>query len=309
MRRHIRAFERYVVDLLESMTCEDVAQHLCVSWGMIRDIEKEHLKRRYDKPRLKDVQRIAIDEIAVRKGHKYMTVVLDLDTGRVIFVGDGRGGESLSPFWTRLRRSGARIRAVATDMSPAYIASVEQALPDAIFVFDRFHVIKLFNEKLTALRRRLHRQLQDSGERASLKGIRWLLLKRREHLDPDKAEPERLDRALKLNSDLAAAYYLKEELSEIWEQDDYDTAEGMLLDWIQYAERLQIRELTAFAKTLRRHAVGILAYYDAEISTGPLEGLNNKIKTMKRQAYGYRNNEYFKLKILAIHRTRYALVG
>jgi transposase len=309
MRRHIRAFERYALDLLQSMTCKDVAQHLGVSWGMIRDIEKEHLRRHYAKPRLKDVQRIAIDEIAVRKGHKYMTVVLDLDTGRVIFVGDGRGGKSLLPFWKRLRRSGARILAVATDMSPAYIGAVEQALPDAIFVFDRFHVIKLFNEKLTALRRRLHRQLKDSSERASLKGVRWLLLKRSEHLDPDKSEPERLARALKLNSDLAAAYFLKEELSEVWEQDDYDMAEGMLLDWIQYAERLQIRELTDFAKTLRRHALGILAYYDAPITTGPLEGLNNKIKTMKRQAYGFRDKEYFKLKILALHRTRYALVG
>jgi len=309
MRRHIRAFERYVLDLLESMTCEDVAHHLGVSWGMIRDIEKEHLKRHYDKPRLKDVQRIAIDEIAVRKGQKYMTVVLDLDTGRVIFVGDGREGKSLLPFWKRLRRSRAVIEAVATDMSPAYIAAVQQALPDAIFVFDRFHVIKLFNEKLTALRRRLHGQLKDSDERASLKGVRWLLLKRHEHLDPEKSEPERLAQALQLNGDLAAAYFLKDELSEIWEQDDYDMAEGMLLDWIVYAESLQIKELSDFAKTLRRHVIGILAYYDAPITTGPLEGLNNKIKTMKRQAYGFRDMDYFKLKLLALHRARYALVG
>jgi transposase len=190
------------------MTCEDVARHLGVSWGMIRDIEREHLKRHYDKPRLKDVQRIAIDEIAVRKGQKYMTVVLDLDTGRVIFVGDGNGGEALVPFWKRLRRSRAVIEAVATDMSPAYIAAVQRALPDAIFVFDRFHVIKLFNEKLTAMRRRLYGQLKDSGERASLKGVRWLLLKRSEHLNPEKSEPERLAQALELNSDLAAAYFL-----------------------------------------------------------------------------------------------------
>ena len=309
MRRHIRAFEHYALDLLESMTCQDVAHHLGVSWGMIRDIEAEHLNRRFGKPRLKDVNHIAIDEIAVRKGHKYMTVVLDLETGRVIFVGEGRGGDSLSPFWTRLKRSGAKIHAVATDMSPAYIAAVEKALPDAIFVFDRFHVIKLFNDTLTRLRRRLHRQLQDSDERASLKGVRWLLLKRRETLDPEKSEPERLARALELNSDLAAAYFLKEELSAIWEQDDYDAAEGMLLDWIEFAESLQIKELTAFSKTLRKHALGVLAYYDAAITTGPLEGVNNKIKTMKRQAYGFRNMDYFKLKILALHKSRYALVG
>lgn len=128
--RYIRVFGRSVLDLLESMTCEDVAKHLGVSRGMIRDIEKEHLKRHYAKPRLKHVRRVAIHEIAARKGQKYRTVVLDLDSGRVIFVGDGRGGDSLLPFWRRLRRSRARIKAVATDMSPAYIAAVEKALPE-----------------------------------------------------------------------------------------------------------------------------------------------------------------------------------
>ena len=171
-RRHIRALERYVLDLLGSMTCEDVAKHLGVSWGRIREIESEHLRRKYEKPRLRDVTHIAVDEIAVRKGHKYMTVVLDLDSGRVIFVGDGRGGDALGPFWKRLRRSGAKIRAVAADMSPAYAAAIEAALPEAIFVFDRFLLIKLFNEKLTSLRRRLYRAMSDQGERSALKGAR-----------------------------------------------------------------------------------------------------------------------------------------
>jgi transposase len=309
MRRCIRAFERYALDLLLSMTCEDVAKHLGVSWGRIREIEAEHLRKKYAKPRLKDVTHIAIDEIAVRKGHKYMTVVLDLDSGRVIFVGDGRGSDALDPFWKRLRRSRATIRAVATDMSSAYIAAVESALPDAILVFDRFHLIKLFNEKLTALRRRLHREMTEHGEKSALKGARWILLKRPENLNPETSEPQRLAKALASNADLATAYFLKEELSEIWEQDEYDEAEGLLKDWITFAESLEIKEMRDFAKTLRRHALGILAYYDCEITTGPLEGLNNKIKTMKRQAYGFRDMEYFKLKILGIHQTRYALLG
>jgi len=309
MRRHLRAFERYVLGLLEGMTCKDVARHLVTSWGRIREIEKEHLGRHYARPPLKNVKHIAIDEIAVKKGHKYMTVVLDLDTNKVIFVGDGRGGDALKPFWRRLRRSRAEIRAVATDMSPAYISAVEAALPDAIFVFDRFHIIKSFNDKLTELRRRLYREVSDGKARDALKGSRWILLKRSESLDPSRSEPERLAQALKLNCNLSVAHFLKEELSEIWEQDDRDTAEGMLLDWIVFAESLGIKELAAFAKTLRRHATGILAYYDAEITTGPLEGINNKIKTMKRQSYGFRDQEYFKLKILSLHRTRYALLG
>lgn len=309
LHRYIRAFDRYVLSMLCGMTCDDVAKMLGVSWGLIRDIEKRYLTRKYSKPRLKDVTKIAIDEIAVRKGHKYMTVVMDLESGRVLFVGDGKGGDALTPFWKRLRRSGAKIQAVAIDMSRAYVSAVEKHLPDAIYVFDRFHVMKMVNDKLTELRRRLYRENKDETYRATLKGTRWLLLKRRESLDPQKSEPQRLQKALDLNQDLAIGHLMKEELREFWEQDDYDEAEGMLCDWVAYAESTKIPELVALAGSLRRHALGLLDYYGSEITSGPIEGLNNKIKTMKRQSYGFRDMEYFKLKILAIHRTRYALVG
>ena len=135
------------------------------------------------------------------------------------------------------------------------------------------------------------------------------MLKRSEHLDASRREPERLQEALRLNEPLAIAYYLKDELNEIWEQDDQQTAQSLLMDWILYAESTGIRMLIQFAKTLRFHAQGILAYYDYPISTGPLEGTNNKIKTMNRQAYGFRDPEFLKLKILGIHETKYALVG
>jgi hypothetical protein len=129
------------------------------------------------------------------------------------------------------------------------------------------------------------------------------------YLAASRREAERLREALRLNEPLAIAYHLKDELSEIWEQDDQETAEALLLDWIVYAESTGIRMLQQFAKTLRFHGFGILAWYDYPISTGPLEGTNNKIKTMKRQAYGFRDPEFLRLKILAIHRTTYALVG
>ncbi|MCH5374956.1 MAG: ISL3 family transposase [Planctomycetes bacterium] len=198
---------------------------------------------------------------------------------------------------------------MATDMSPAYIDAVVTHLPKATLVFDRFHVIKLYNEKLSDLRRDLYSQLTDTMQKKVLKGVRWLLLKRPENLDPSRKEPKRLEEALGLNEPLATAYYLKEELNEIWEQEDQETAQTLLLEWIAYAESTGIRMLKQFAKTLRLHAFGILAWYDHPISTGPLEGTNNKIKTMKRQAYGFRDPEFLKLKILGIHETTYALVG
>jgi transposase len=308
-RSYTKAFERYVLDLSRNMTIKDVATHLVVSWDVVKEIQTKFLHRHFDKPKLKHVKQIAIDEISIGKGHRYLTIVLDLDSGAVVHVGQGKGGDALRAFWKRLRSSGAKVEAVATDMSPAYIDAVTTHLRGATLVFDRFHVMKLYHEKLSDLRRDLHRQLTDSLQKDVLKGIRWLLLKRPENLDASHREPERLREALRLNQPLAIAYHLKEELNEIWEQDDHETAQALLLDWIAYAESTGIRMLQKFAKTLRFHAFGILAWYDHPISTGPLEGTNNKIKTMKRQAYGFRDPEFLRLKILGIHRTTYALVG
>jgi transposase len=306
---YTKAFARYALELSQYMTIQDVADHLRISWDVIKEIQKADLKRRFDRPKLKHLRHIAIDEISTAKGHVYLTLVLDLDTGVVVHVGSGKGGDALKDFWIRLRHSGARIEAVATDMSPAYIDAVTTHLPGARLVFDRFHVIKLYNDKLSDLRRAMYRELTENMHKDVLKGVRWLLLKRPENLDPSRNEPQRLEEALRLNAPLATAYYLKAELNEIWEQDDEETAQALLMDWIVYAEGTGIRMLQSFAKTLRLHALGILAYYDHPISTGPLEGTNNKIKTMKRQAYGFRDQEFFRLKILGIHQTKYALVG
>ncbi len=308
-RTYTKSFERYVLELSEYMTIKDVAEHLGVGWDIVKDIQKRYLHKTFAKPKLKHLRQIAIDEISVGKGHRYVTLVLDLESGAVVHVGEGKGGDSLTDFWKRLRASRAKIKAVATDMSPAYIDAVTTHLRDATLVFDRFHVIKLFNDKLSALRRELYRQLTDTMQKDAIKGVRWLLLKRSENLDASRNEPERLKEALRLNEPLAIAYYLKDELNEVWEQEDEEAAQSLLMDWILYAESTGIRMLHQFAKTLRRHATGILAYYDYPISTGPLEGTNNKIKTMKRQAYGFRDPEFLKLKILGIHKTRYALVG
>lgn len=306
---YTRAFARYALDLLRHMTIQDVADHLEVSWDLIKEIQREHLRRHYERPKLRRVREIAIDEISIGKGHRYLTVVLNLQSGAVLFVGDGKGADALLPFWKRLRASHAKVRAVAIDMSLAYINAVTTHLKKAVLVFDRFHVIKLYNEKLSDLRREVYQELTEKMHKDILKGTRWLLLKNRENLDPKKKEHERLEEALELNAPLFVAYYLKEQLRQLWEQPDKPTARAFLKDWIALAEISGVRMLMKFAKTLALHREGILNYYDYRISTGPLEGTNNKIKTMQRQAYGFRDHEFFKLKILAIHESRYELVG
>jgi len=306
---YTRAFERYVVELSRHMTILDVARHLHVSWDTVKDIQKRYLTKKFSRPVLKDLRYLAIDEIAVSKGHHYVTVALDLESGAVIFVGDGKGADALEPFWKRLSHSPAAVEAVALDMSPAYVSAVLDHLPGATIVFDHFHVVKLFNDKLSDLRRDLYREAKDQLQKDVLKGTRWLLLKNPGNLDEEKGEKERLEEALRMNEPLYTAYYLKEDLREVWTQPDKKEAEKVLDEWIRKASSSGIAMLRTMAKTLSSYKSGILNYYDFPISTGPLEGTNNKIKTMKRQAYGFRDTEFFTLKIMGLHETRYALVG
>lgn len=308
-RTYTKSFETYVLDLCRLMTMLDVARHLGVSWHTVKEIQARDLEKRFAKPKLKKLRQIAIDEISIGKGHRYLTIVLDLDTGRVVHVGEGKGADALKSFWKRLRAWHARIRAVATDMSTAYIAAVKKHLPDAVLVFDRFHIVKLFNDKLSDLRRELHREATDLLQKKVLKGTRWLLLKNPENLDDKRNEKERLADALRLNEPLATAYYMKEDLRQFWDQPTKAEARRVLTDWVKRAQASGIRILQGLAKTIATYREGILAWYDFPISTGPLEGTNNKIQTMKRRAYGYRDLEFFKLKILAAHETKWALVG
>jgi transposase len=307
-KHYTRSFERYAIELSAQMTIKDVANHLAVSWDVIKDIQSRSLQRRFGKPKLHKLKQIAIDEINIGKGHRYLTIVLDLLSGAVVFVGDGKGVDALQPFWKRLRRAHTTIEAVATDMSPAYIRAVRENIKRAVHVFDHFHVIKLYNDKLSAFRRQLFHELTTQGQKI-LKGTRWLLLKNPENLDPKRKERQRLERALRLNEPLAIVYYMKEDLRQIWLQPHKFAARLFLEDWLARARASGIRMLEQFADTLQEHQEGVLNYYDYRISTGPLEGTNNKIKTMQRQAYGFRNHEFLKLKILGLHETKYALVG
>lgn len=308
-RGYSKALARYILDLAPHMTIKDIADHLTLGWDTVKEIVKADLARHYARPPLAEVRQLAIDEIAVGHGHRYFTIVLDLESGRVLFVGNGKGNEALLPFWRRLKRTRARIRAVAIDMSPAYESAVTTHLPDAQIVFDRFHIVKLLNDKLSELRRQLYRQATEGLHKQVLKGTRWLLLKHPENLDLKRNERARLEEALQLNESLSTAYYLKEDLRQFWNQPGKRQARVFLQSWYLQALASGIRVLQQFARTLLAHAPGLLAWYDYPISTGPLEGTNNKIKTMQRQHYGLRDQEFFRLKIYSLHRTKYALVG
>jgi transposase len=308
-RRFSQAFERYALGLLGHMTIRAVADHLRVGWDSIKVLFKRHLTTRFGQPKLKRLKRLAIDEISIGHGHRYLTVVLDLLSGAVVFVGAGKGVDALTPFWKRLTAARAKIEAVATDMSPAYIAAVRDHLPNAVHVFDHFHVVKLFNDRLSDFRRELQREAAGPLGKTVLKGTRWLILKNPENLDDTRGERARLEEALRINQPLATAYYMKEEFRHFWAQPSVAAATRFLDDWCRRAEASTLSVLIKMAGTFQMHRTGLLNYHRCPISTGPLEGVNNKIKTLQRQAYGYRDQEFFRLRIYSIHLAKYALIG
>ena len=231
-RRHTIAFANMVIDLSRFATIQDIAWFLGVSWDVVRNIQMEYLQKEYANPDLSNLQHIAIDEFATHKGHVYKTIVMDLQTGHIVYVGEGHGKDSLEDFWDKLGDNKNNIKAVCTDLSAAYTNSVTEHLPKATLVVDHFHVVKLMNEKLDQLRRQLWHMEKDINKRKVIKGTRWMLLRNGQDMF-DAEFKNRLENVLDMNEPLMIAYYLKEDLREIWNQLDKNEAEKVLLEWIK----------------------------------------------------------------------------
>jgi transposase len=283
-----------------------VADDTLLSWNTVKTIVKNHLAKEYGKPLLKGVRYLGIDEIHRGKKSRFFTIVIDLEDGRILWAKPGRDKAALRGFWRRLRLSKAKIQAVATDMSAVYWSAVLEHLPDAALVFDKFHVIKLMNERLDDLRRQMVREAE-GPLKLKIKGTRFLLLRNHENLQADQIP--KLERALKLNEPLFIGWYLKEELRELWNQSSRQKMEALLKDWCQKAEETHIGQLIKMAKTLRTHSSGILAYARHQITSGRMEGINNKIKTLTKRSYGFHDENFFILKLLSLHHSKYKLLG
>ena len=296
-----------IVDLARFMTLSDIAGWLRLSWDTVKAVVKGRLEKDYRRIGYRRVRQIAIDELYLGRTRKYITLVMDMESARIIWVGEGRGAEALREFWRRFKLSGARLKAVAMDMSGAYACSVRAHAPQAILTFDRFHVMKLMNERLDDLRRELARETQDRTAKEAIKGLRWLLLHRRDNLEKDAAK--RLERSLEINQPLQCAYLLKEELGELWQQDDGRKAWAFLREWAAKATASGIRQLQAMAKTLLRHAKGILSFYHTGLTSGKMEGINRKIRGLLASAFGFRDDDFLKLRLYALHEAKFTFVG
>jgi len=260
----------------------------------------------YKRISLSEVRYLSVDEFAIKKGHKYMTVFSDIATGRIIYAVEGRSREDIEPFLLRLKREAKHLQAIAMDMSLSYKGAVEKVLPHVDIVFDHFHVDALLNKALDEVRKEQMENLNHREEKA-LKGNRFILLKNYNNLDSEGKN--RLQAILEANEPLFRAYTLKEQFHLFWKQDSLKKAWIFLDQWIEDARSTGIKKLKRVADTLDGHRVGLLNYFKHRISNAAAEGINNKIKTMKRQAYGFRDMEYFKLRLYHLHKSRYSFVG
>ena len=306
--RWTRALGRFVLELLKMATIEDVSKYLGMSWNTVKDIHARALREKIKRRQIKHLRYLGIDEIAVRKGHRYLTIVVDLESGQVVWVAEGRGRESLEPFIRRLKRARVPIKAIAMDMWPAYWHTVAKYFSYDVIVFDHYHIISDYNRMLDHLRRQ-EAAHASRVEKTAYRGVRYLLLKGSEKIPDASCARRKLDDLLHLNQTLNMAYILKEELRELWNCVDRNQAEIHLENWLQKAWGCGIKLVMKFANKLACHRYGILNFFTHRITTGKVEGINNKIKVLKRKAYGFRDMEYFKLRIYSLNDARYALLG
>ncbi len=300
------AFIWYIIQLMSMTTLLSVALFLGLQWRTVKNIDKANLSKRAKQFSFKKLRYISIDEISIKKGHKYMTIFTDISTGQIIHAVTGRSEEALRPFLKLLLKKAKRLRGIGIDMSAAYSSSITQHLPHVEIIFDRFHVTKLLNDSIDKIRRAEYEKCQNEGKKV-LKGQRFLLL--RNFVDLDDGQKSSLQHLLEVNQSLAIAHSMKEQFRLFWSLETKAEGARFLSWWIIQALESDVIQLARTAKTLLHHYKGLLSYFEHRIDNGKAEGINNKIKVLKRQAYGYQDEEYFKLKLYHLHRKEYQLVG
>lgn len=293
-QRVTRRLARAIHELCKVMTVSDVARHYGLDWKTVKNIDKAFLEEQYGQTDYEGLRLLAVDEIAIKKGHRYMTVVIDYVTGRVVWMGRGRKKETLDAFFAGMTdQQKQRLEAVAMDMWQPYIASVEEAAEHVKIVFDLFHVVATFNKVIDKVR--ISEKKRASKEyKGVFLGAKYLLLKRRIRKREHRAHLKQL---LRLNETLFQVVLLRDKLPRIWGYRYRRCAEKALGEWCGLARAVGHPAVAAFADMLERHREGILNHCGYPIHTSKLEGTNNKIKVIKRDAYGYHDERYFALKV------------
>jgi transposase len=288
--RHTRAFEQLVAWLAQQLAKTALQRLLRIGWRTVGRIVARVVGERLRPARFDGLRRIGIDEVSYRRRHRYLTLVLDHDTGRVIWASEGaRAKTSLDGFLAALgpERAG-QIMAVSADLAPGYHSALREGLPTAAICVDPFHVVKLANRALERTRRakwRLHGRRKQTSRDRWLIGMRWMLLTGAEH--HDQRQRRLLAELEQVNGDLYRAYLLKEQLRALFQLPDRSRAPALFDAWLASARTSGLAHFRQLADTLARFRDGILAAIELGLSNGRLEGLNSKVRLLSHRSFGF----------------------
>lgn len=280
-------FEEQVAFFAQHASRTFVADVLGIAWRTVGNVIERVLARLGPRDLLGNLRRIGVDELSYRRHHEYITVVVDHDTGRIVWARPGKNADTLKAFFDELGPERcAQLENVTVDMSQAYVSAVRERAPNAQLVFDRFHVQRLAHDALDELRREKVREAGlRTNEGSALKHSRWALQKNEWNLEP--IEREKLAELQRINKPLYRGYLLKESLAAILDRRQPNVARNKLLEWCRWAGRSRLAPFARVARTIRSHLEGIVGYVATGLSNGRVEGLNGKARTITRRAFGF----------------------
>ena len=297
--RYTKRFAYYVGKRCRASTIQDIAEELGLHWHTVKDLEKQYMREQLRRAGTPGPKVIGIDEISIRKRHTYRIVVSDLVRMRPIwFGGDDRSEASMDAFYQWLGpRKTAGIRLAVMDMWKAFRNSTERHAPQAHVLFDKFHVLRHLGKALDTVRKSEYARLSGK-DRRFIKGQKYTLLAHRENLTLEGRKSLRL--LLAANQRLNKAYLLKESFGQLWDYQSEAWARRFFENWRASLKWQRLKPYERFAEMIERHWDGIAAYCkpDNKVALGFVEGANNKIRVIQRRAYGLRDEEYLRLKVL-----------
>ena len=290
-------FERFAVDVLRaSATVSQACELLRISWDTAHEIMRRAVERGLERRQLEDLKHLGMDEKSFRRGQSYITLLTDVDNSRVLDVVEERTAEAANQLWETLTPEQKQtVEAVAVDMWEPFIRTIEQQVPDADIVHDKFHVSKYLGEAVDQVRRTEHKELMAQGDE-TLKGTRQLWLYNPENFSPKQAEEFAALKDLHLK--VAKAWAAKEMFSQFWEHETAEPARGFFKAWFGWVSRSRLEPMVEVAQMLKRHLGNLLTYLEHRITNAVTEGLNSKIQSLKAAARGFRNFRNYRTRIL-----------
>ncbi|MDO9565464.1 MAG: ISL3 family transposase [Candidatus Desulfaltia sp.] len=304
-------FKRYTTRLSDAvaLSCRalrsisDVAEQYHLSWDIVKDIDKEYLSREFSPPVFDDdLEYLAMDEFSLKKRHKYATNFVDPIRRKVLYTVKGRSFEDVKAFFELLGKERCeKIKAVCVDMWDPYIKAVRTYCPNAEIVYDLFHIVQNFGKVIDKVRNNEIKKAS-SFEKDVIKGSKYLLLSNAKNLTHKNRNS--LKELLALNKHLSTVYILKDELKHLWSYTSEAWFKKAFNAWYRKAIYSKIEPLKEFARSLKRRIDGIIAHCKHKLNTSFLEGMNNKIKVIKRVAFGFRDSEYFFLSKIPLEKIR-----